>query len=99
MAAAAHPESVHLFLLAFGDRGIPASYRTMVRARVRVAASSRWESRRRVLGPRRPTRLYPPAVPPSHPQNGYGNHSFRVTNEAGDAHYVKFHLKAHAGSA
>lgn len=25
--------------------------------------------------------------------NGYGNHSFRVVNSAGRAHYVKFHVK------
>lgn len=25
--------------------------------------------------------------------NGYGNHSFRVVNEEGRAHYVKFHVK------
>ena len=26
--------------------------------------------------------------------NGYGNHSFRVINESGQANYIKFHIKS-----
>ncbi|KAG6461880.1 hypothetical protein O3G_MSEX012918 [Manduca sexta] len=52
------PESLHMFLIVFGDRGIPDGYRHMP---------------------------------------GFGIHTFEVSNEAGDKHFIRFHFIPDAG--